>query len=118
MTRESAPAAQRRKTGGTYSGTRGRRPSLLLGIGAAAAGVLAGCSSANGAASPGRWHCTHLAKTIGAMCLLKVTRCANGFAAPHDAADATALPHSATTTAVFARNNRDRCRTLSQLKRL
>lgn len=53
MTRESAPAAQRRKTGGTYPGTRGRRPSLLLGIGvaaAASAGVLAGCSSANGAA--------------------------------------------------------------------
>jgi len=53
MTRESAPAAQRPKTGRTYSGTRGRRPSLLLGISvaaAASAGVLAGCSSANGAA--------------------------------------------------------------------
>jgi len=54
MTSEFITAAPRRKTGGTYSGTRGRRPRLLLGIGiaaAASAGVLAGCSSGNGAAS-------------------------------------------------------------------
>jgi len=54
MTSEFSTAVPRRKTGGTHSGTRGRRPRLLLGIGvvaAASAGVLAGCSSGNGAAS-------------------------------------------------------------------